>query len=519
MSEHHHFTTIMKTGQNAHLPIDLYTAEQVRQLDSIAINEFRIDGFELMNRAAQAAFRNILLRWPNLAEGGGLQVLCGAGNNGGDGYLVAMLAAKQKIPASVVALKEPEALSGDARRAYEACRDQGVVIEAFSADKDLSAELVVDAMLGTGLDREVEGDYRKAIEQVNHSGLPVAAIDIPSGLSADNGAELGRAVNAELTITFIGMKQGLLTGSGPECCGDIVFADLDVPSDIYTRVKPASQRLDLNNLSGLMQPRRRNAHKGDSGHALLIGGNHGMPGAIIMAAEAAISCGAGKVSVVTRKEHLKALAVRRPEVMASSVKSKTALIKRFHDKSVIVIGPGLGKDDWAVDMLEAALSSDLPVLLDADALNLLPEHPRLRRARLSPIILTPHPGETARLLGADSRFVQQNRVKATHDLCLLYSAVVVHKGAGTLISDGENLSLCSAGNPGMAVAGMGDVLSGVIGALVAQDVDAYNAARLGVWLHAAGADELASQQGELGMLATELIPFIRRRLNRMVYTQ
>ena len=501
------------------LPSGLYTAEQVRQLDSIAINDFKIDGFKLMSRAARAAFRHILLRWPNLARGDGMQVLCGGGNNGGDGYLVAMLAARENVSVSVVALKDPETLSGDALRAYEACRDQGVAIESFSADNALSSDLIVDAMLGTGLDREVEGDYRKAIEQINHSSLPVAAIDIPSGLSADSGAVLGAAVNADLTITFIGMKQGLLTGSGPECCGDIVFADLDVPSDIYSRVEPASQRLDIDNLAGLMQPRRRDAHKGSSGHVLLVGGNHGMPGAVIMAAEAAISCGAGKVSVVTRKENLMALAMRRPEVMASSAKSKTALIKLFRDKSVIVIGPGLGRDEWAVDMLEAALSSDLPVLLDADALNLLPEHPRLRRARLSPIILTPHPGETARLLGADSRFVQLNRVKATYDLSKLYSAIVVHKGAGTLISDGQSLSLCSAGNPGLAVAGMGDVLSGVIGALIAQGVDAPDAARLGVWLHATAADELASKQGELGMLATELIPFIRGRLNQMVYKQ
>ena len=504
------------------LPQQLYTADQVRQLDRLAIagvaDHPGIKGFELMGRAADAAFSRLLQYCPQLNHRASLQVFCGAGNNGGDGYLVAALASERNIPVSVTALKNPDELTGDARKAFEYCSSKGVSIVLWRDDSAVTGEVLVDAMLGTGLNGEVRGDYKQAIEALNGSGSPVLAVDIPSGLCADTGAVLGTAVQAELTVTFIGTKQGLLTGEGPQLCGALHFTDLDVPAVVYNPIKPSSVRLDESVLRNLLAPRKRTAHKGDYGHVLIIGGNHGMPGAVIMAAEAAISCGAGKVTVATRAEHLLALAIRRPEVMAAGVNSRAELQsllhkKLLHDKTIIVAGPGIGTDPWAFDLVDEALNADVPVVLDADALNLLSEHPQLRRKRKFPMILTPHPGEAARLLQTDTRSVQKDRFTAVASLSETYNACVVLKGAGSLIQHEQQTSLCSVGNPGMAVAGMGDVLSGVIGALLAQGSDVYDAARLGVWLHASGADTLAQQQGETGLLATDTIPFIRQQLN------
>lgn len=499
------------------LPQELYTAEQVRQLDKLAINGVAgysgIAGFELMERAATAAFDCTIQNFLQLEQGASLQVFCGGGNNGGDGFLIAALASEQSILVSVVTLKNPDTLKGDALRAFEYCRDKQVPVNPWNIGTIVSGNVVIDAMLGTGLSGDVQGDYCSAIDAINASGSDVVAVDIPSGLSADTGAVLGTVVKADITVTFIGMKVGLLTGSGPEFCGKLHFTDLDVPAAVYEQVRPVGQRLSQSCFKGLLKPRRRDAHKGHNGHVLILGGNIGMPGAVIMAAETAICCGAGKVSVGTKAEHLTALAIRRPEVMAFSINNRADLQALLKGKSVIVIGPGLGTDQWAYDVLDQALSSDLPLVLDADALNLLSEYPRLRRVRKFPMMITPHPGEAARLLTTDSATVQKNRMKAASDLAQYYKSCVVLKGVGSLIQNEQQMSLCSSGNPGMAVAGMGDVLSGVIGALVAQGLKIPDAARLGVWLHARGADALVREQGEVGMLATEIIPYIRRQLN------
>ena len=504
---------ISKTSQ---LPENLYTAEQVRQLDSFAINQCGIAGFDLMTRAAEAAFTELQKEWPDADS---IEVLCGGGNNGGDGYLIAMLAALQGLKVSIYWLSHPEKLSGDALKAFEVCQSAGVEIQPFDVTSCLNADVLVDAILGTGLGRNVAGSYRDAVRLINQSASPVLAVDIPSGLNADNGAVMGEAVSADLTVTFIGMKQGLLTGRGPELTGKLIFNDLNVPEQVYQQFQPASSRLSEQQLSLLVQPRARDAHKGDYGHLLIIGGNHGMPGAVIMAAEAAINCGAGKVTVATRQDNLQALAVRRPEVMASGVEDSQALVRLTEGKNAIVIGPGLGRDNWARELLAAALKAECPMVVDADALNLIADDPQLLQERKSSMILTPHAGEAGRLLKSDSGKVNENRVASVKELCRTYSragqTVALLKGAGTLIYDGTELNLCSEGNPGMAVAGMGDVLSGVIGALLAQKADVFEATKLGAWLHASAADKIAGQQGEIGLLATEIIPVIRQQLNRL----
>lgn len=500
------------------LPETLYSAAQVRQLDAVAINQFNIDGFDLMGRAARAAFESLLQQWPELEAGSSLQVFCGGGNNGGDGYLIARLAAEHSILVSVVYLKDPAQLKGDARKAFLACSELQVPIRPYSSDLEIKGDVLVDAMLGTGLGRDVEGDFREVIFRLNTSGKPVMAVDIPSGLCADTGVAKGLAVNSELTVTFIGMKKGLLTGRGPELCGRLVYAGLDVPDSVFAQVPSSGVRLSESLLAPLIQPRVKDSYKGLNGHVLLVGGNHGMPGSILMAAEAAICSGAGKVTVATRPEHEQMITLRRPELMTVSLEDKPDLLPLLADKDVVVIGPGLGKDAWALSLVKSVLQAECPVVMDADALNLLSEHPQLRGTQKSPIILTPHTGEAAKLLNGSSAEIQKDRFAAAEQLCSFYKAVTVLKGAGTLIYDNKEMALCSDGNPGMAVAGMGDVLSGVTGALLGQGLSTTEAARLGVWLHANGADDLAEQQGELGLLATEIIPSIRRRLNQLAAT-
>ena len=490
----------------------LYTAEQVRRLDAEAIQNHRIPGIELMKRAGQAAFDAALKNWPALGRGGSLQIFCGAGNNGGDGYIIAALARRRYIPVRVIALKEPTLLKGDARKAWEWFRDLGGHFEPWSPDLEMNGTLIVDAMLGTGLDGEVKGDFADAIERINKSGRPVLAVDIPSGLSANTGSELGEAVRADLTVTFIGLKQGLYTCAGPRCCGQIQFACLNVPDSVYKIDTPSAQLICEQDLSTNVQPRKRDAHKGDHGHLLVVGGDHGMGGAALMAAEAAMRCGVGLVTLATRPEHVMASLVRRPEVMTRGVNSSDELDPLLEGKNAVVIGPGLGTGDWGRMLLKAVLKTDLPVLIDADALNLIAANPEIYKVRKN-CVITPHPGEAGRLLNQPAAKVSHNRFKAVADLQSLSGGVAVLKGAGTLIQSRHRTDLCSAGNPGMGVAGMGDVLSGVIGALMAQGHSSDIAASLGVWLHACAGDACAQSGGERGIAATDLIPVIRQKLN------
>jgi NAD(P)H-hydrate epimerase len=335
------------------------------------------------------------------------------------------------------------------------------------------------------------------------------AIDIPSGLHADRGEILGVAVKAGLTVSFIGLKQGRFTGAGPACCGEICFDDLAVPADLYGSVTASCHLYDGSDLPVLLPQRARTAHKGDHGHVLVIGGDNGMAGAARMAAEAAARCGAGLVSIATRAVHAGIQAALRPELMFRGVETVDELTPLLERATVIAAGPGMGTSSWGRKLLEAAIERDLPLILDADALNLLPVMPKRRNNW----ILTPHPGEAARLLGLTTAAVQQNRFSAVHELVSRYNGVAILKGAGTLIAASDAPTcICTAGNPGMASGGMGDVLTGVIAGLLAQGLRHYDATRAGVYLHARAGD-LAAAEGERGLLATDLFPYLRRLVN------
>ena len=512
----------------------LYTANAVRELDRRAIEDEGIPGIVLMKRAGREAFEALLARWPAPEK---ITVFCGGGNNGGDGYIIAGLAQQQLIPVEIVQLADAQKLSGDAHRAWAFANAAGVAMQSWqsyqSSEAELAGGVIVDALLGTGISGEVRADYRAAITSINQSGLPVLAVDIPSGLCSDTGAVRGIAAEAAMTVSFIGIKVGLLTGRGPALVGELKYRNLAVPDIVYedTADKPmplAAQRLELEALLPAFPQRERDAHKGRFGHVLVIGGDKGYGGAVAMAAEAALRVGAGLVSVATRPEHVPALLARRPELMVKGVTSGQELEQHLQGPTLIVIGPGLGRSPWSEQMLQKAISSGLPMVVDADALNILSEGRVGASARVnvggdaSSWVLTPHPGEAARLLACSNANIQADRLTACRDIAEKYSATVLLKGAGTLIADFVtdkdstaelSLWLCPYGNPGMASGGMGDVLAGVIGGLLAQGLDASTATCLGACLHSVAADRAAEENGEKGLLASDLFAPLRQLVN------
>jgi ADP-dependent NAD(P)H-hydrate dehydratase / NAD(P)H-hydrate epimerase len=494
------------THDRVRLPQSLYTAEGVRRLDRAAIEGCGIAGMTLMERAGAAAFAVLREHWPAARR---LAVVCGAGNNAGDGYVVARLAHAAGLAVTVLECAERGRLKGDARTAAEAAMAAGTVPQGFDAALLPQHDLIVDALLGTGLAREVGGAIGLCIEAINGSGVPVLAIDLPSGLDADTGSVLGRAVIAEATITFIGVKQGLLTGAGPDHCGRLYHDDLGVPAAVYRAVDPSAERLDLSRWSAWLRPRRRSAHKGHFGHVLVIGGEIGYAGAARLAAEAALRVGAGLVSLATRARHAVLAGITRPEIMCHPIEEAAALGALCEKANVMAIGPGLGRTPWAIALLARALDSGLPLCVDADGLNLLAEEPMRREDW----VLTPHPGEAGRLLGCDTEAVQADRFEAARGLQRRYGGVVVLKGTGTLVCDrAGRISVCDAGNPGMASGGMGDVLTGVIAGLIAQGLSPDEAAALGVCLHAVAGDR-AALAGQRGTLAMDLMPHLRVLVN------
>ena len=320
----------------------------------------------------------------------------------------------------------------------------------------------------------------------------------------------GLAVQADCTITFIGLKQGLLTGEAADYCGHIVFDDLKLAPAVYERIEPAATRMAFTQQLSLLTPRKRSSHKGDFGHVLIVGGNFGMSGAVRLAGEAALRSGAGLVSIATRQDHAAMISSSRPELMCHGIETGEVLKDLSARASVIAIGPGLGQDEWAQELLAMAVARNLPLIVDADALNLLAQI-EMQRQRW---ILTPHPGEAARLLGQTAAAVNADRFAALDQLVEKYSATVVLKGAGTLVQSPNALpAICGGGNPALASGGMGDVLTGIIAGLIAQGLEMVDACQLAVCLHRRAADLATRGIGERGLLATDLMSPIRRLMN------
>ncbi len=484
----------------------LYRPQQIRAIDAAATEQLGVSASELMERAGAAAWRLLRARWPEVRRIG---IACGPGNNGGDGYVVARLAREAGLDVRVVSLSVSGPRSeqaGQVRKAWKALKGE---VRVFDFDLP-EVELWVDALYGIGLSREPVGLAQSLIERINASRLPVLALDVPSGLDAETGRALGTTIRAAATLSFIVGKRGLYTGQARDFTGDLQLDTLGLPPTWLAGFAPDALLVRPDSLARWLAPRHANAHKGEYGHVLCVGGERGMGGAVRLCAEAALRTGVGLASVATRKEGVAALVAARPEAMTHAAETPKALLSLIDAATVLAVGPGLGGGAWGCGLYVTALASGKPIILDADALNLLATHPR----PVPQAILTPHPGEAARLLGSDNLTIQSDRFAALAALVERYRCVVVLKGAGTLVgAPGAVPVVIAAGNPGMAAGGMGDVLTGVIAALHAQHLDAFSAAVAGALLHGAAGDAAARVDGERGLLPSDLFPQIRRLAN------
>jgi ADP-dependent NAD(P)H-hydrate dehydratase / NAD(P)H-hydrate epimerase len=490
-----------------HLLPKLYRGAAVRAAEQVAMARFGLDEDDLMVRAGLAAWRLLLDRWPQAQRIG---IVCGPGNNGGDGYVLAELARSSGRHVQVMRLSD-DVKAGAAGRAADAYLQAGGAAAIFVADDDLpSADVWVDALFGIGLHRALEGAAIDVVAALNHQPSPVLALDVPSGVDADSGHYDGPAVRADVTLSFIAGKPGLYTGRGRAVSGEVMLDTLGLAEHVFDDLEPAARIARPDALSLWLKPRDRNAHKGAFGSVLCIGGDHGFGGAIALCVEAAHRSGAGLVSAATRAEHVAAMLTRRPECMVRAVGSATELKPLLDKASVIAIGPGLGGDEWGETLLEAALAQGLPMVIDADALNLLSKS----LETLKNAVFTPHPGEAARLLASSVAEIERDRIASARKLSERYGCVVVWKGAGTIVVAPEQIPVViDAGNPGMATGGMGDVLTGVIASVIAQGGSCFDAAVCGALLHAAAGDAAARDGGERGLLASDLFLHLRRLAN------
>lgn len=503
-------------------PMKLATAAEMRELDRRTIEEVGVPSLVLMENAGRSTFLVLRREFPELD--GPVAVLAGRGNNGGDGCVVARYLATAEIPVFVLLFARREQVSGDARVNLDILSRLGVeVVEVPEAGvfreqlpRLREAGLIVDALLGTGLNAPVRGLLAEVIEAVNRLPVPVLAVDIPSGLCADTGRVLGAAVQARVTVTYGLPKLGQILPPGRELCGRLFRVDIGIPPEL---TRPLLIELaEAEELAGLMPPRPFAAHKGTFGHAVVLAGSVGKTGAAALAGEAALRAGAGLVTVAVPESLNDILEVKLTEVMSlplpevpgARVLSRRAwepLQEFLRGKTALALGPGLGTHPETRELVQELVRTlPLPLVIDADGVNCLAGAGECLRQAPAPRLLTPHPGEMARFLGATTADIQNRRLEAARETARSYNCVVVLKGAQTVVAapDGR-LSLNPTGNPGLASGGTGDVLTGLIGGLLAQRLDPWDAARLGVYVHGLAADYLAADLGPRGFIAGDLL--------------
>ena len=482
---------------------------QLREIEA----RFAVADPPLMERAGRAVAERA--RALATETGAPILVVAGPGNNGGDAWVAAahLRSGFHRVAVLDAAGSEPKAPEARAARRLFGERG-GETVDAWPAGE---CSLVVDGLLGTGLARDVDERYAALIARINAFRGPVLAIDVPSGLDAGTGRARGAAVRATHTLTFLALKPGLLTGDGPQFCGRLELDDLGAGE----AARGLAQGADLGpaDVRGWLGPRARDVHKGSFGTLAIVGGNRGMVGAALLAARAALHCGAGKVYAGLLAADAPTVDMVQPELMLRPVDDALSA-------HVLVVGPGAGQSPSTTSasmferiVLPAVINSAKPLVIDADALNAIAVHESLRTALSTPrkatTVLTPHPGEAARLLGSDTHAVQADRVASALALAKRFHAEVVLKGAGSVCaSPGGQLAINTTGNPGLASGGTGDVLAGMIGALLCQGLDGTRALRYAVCLHGAAADALAARGvGPIGLTASELLPEARRLLN------
>lgn len=478
-----------------------FTGIAAKQIDQIAINEFGHKGLDLMTRAGQFAFHKISQSLARQAGPIEMLLMCGPGNNGGDGYVIGRCAIEAGWQVNLIAFGDPK--SDDARKVAEQFQSAGGVIAAAdSFSHSMDVDVVVDALLGVGISGAPRAAMASAINNANKLNSLKVAIDVPSGVDADTGFANHPSFRADLTISFIVEKIGLHTGPALNYVGDVAVDDLGIASKAIERVAPCANLLQPSKNLFDRLIRQPDSHKGSYGHVVVAGGDNGMLGATLLAGRAALRCGSGKVHILSTVEHLDMPALSCPELMSAVfIENDTNLVQQA---SVMGLGPGLGVADWGRRLFDSLIKLEMPMVVDADALTLLAE--KGGRTTKSPWVLTPHPGEAARLLGCSNAQIQKDRLSAALEIAKQYDCVCVLKGAGTLIAGGGDLPvLCDRGNAGMASAGMGDVLTGLIAAFVGQGLEPRQAAELAVYLHACAADEVVKSGAQVSLIASDVI--------------
>ncbi len=514
----------------------LVYAAEMQALDRYTIEEVGVPAEVLMENAGRGVVEILEKR---LAEAlpRGVYILCGPGNNGGDGLVVARHLHQRGIPVKAVLLAPEEKYKGEAGVNLRIARYAGVPLEVILDEEGVSrlapelsaAGLVVDALFGTGLSRELSGRFAQLVEIVNGLPCPVVAVDMPSGLSADTGRPLGVAVRAHLTATMALPKVGQVIYPGRLYTGELHIVDIGMPRRVVEEKTPPREYLDLDWAVSVFRRREPDTHKGTYGHLMLLAGSRGKTGAALLAALGGLRGGAGLVTLVSARSLQELYAGYLPEILTQGLAPETPeaeltpetgerIMELATTMKAAVLGPGFGLSEKAQTLSRRlALELPIPVVLDADALTALAGRLKDLQQAKAPRILTPHPGEMSRLLGKAKEEIQKDRLAAAREAARLSGAVVVLKGAATVIAspDGRE-AINSTGNPGMAQGGMGDVLAGLIGALLAQGYESFTAAALGVFLHGAAGDELSRLRGPFGYTASEVaetLPKVWRRLS------
>ena len=482
----------------------LYRASEISRIEQLAIAK-GISSEVLMEEAGKRIFVELRKRWPQAKK---LAVVCGSGNNGGDGYVVARLAKQAKLGVKILRLVSDRDLTYETKKSAIRCRKLKINLKEFHDEELEDCDLIVDAIFGTGLRGLMETKFVQAIEAINRRQIPVIAVDLPSGVNAETGAVLQEAVHAAVTVTFIGKKLGLYLGAARDYVGEIVLDDLELPQTLFEASVPELKLLELATELKQLPKRKLTANKGDFGHLLIVGGDYGMGGAVRLAAEGALRAGAGLVSVATRVEHVSSINAGRPEAMVYGIKSVSQLKPLLARATVILLGPGLGLGVWGKALFKAVIQTTKPIVLDGDGLNWLSSYPTVRNNW----VLTPHAKEAARLLGVEVAEVETDRLGTLQQLVAKYGGVGLLKGSGSLVADTKTKVLCNVGNPGMAVGGMGDLLGGIIGGLAAQQLTLFAAAKLGCMVHGTAGDLVADQIGEVGMVTSDLLPWVSKLL-------
>ncbi|MDD2558939.1 MAG: NAD(P)H-hydrate dehydratase [Desulfuromonadaceae bacterium] len=503
----------------------LVTAAQMREMDNCAIETYGVPAVVLMENAGRSAADILHTRYHTHCSGVSLNralIFSGKGNNGGDGYVIARHLQLRGWEVQVVVLAHAEALEGSAAANLEILQraDVDIVFAPDSVELETVLStlpcrdvLIIDAMFGNGLTSALGGHYLKALHWINAAAAVVAAVDMPSGVDATSGEILGEAVKADCSISFACAKVGQVSAPAYSVGGTLYVADIGMPRVLRDSVADTLLFIDAAEAQRLVPPRRSDAHKGDCGHSLIIAGTPGKGGAAQMAAEACVRSGSGLVTLVTPAAVQDSIAGHIPEVMTHgtsatgwSVEILSELEHLWQERNVVAVGPGLGLGEECTRMVrELVTRCPLPLVLDADGLNVVATAPEIFKQRPGATVVTPHPGEMARLCGCSVAQVQAERVRTAQEFAAHCGVIVVLKGARTVVADPYGaVRINSSGNPGMASGGMGDVLTGVITAFIAQGLAPFDAATLGVYLHGCAADMCALQYGSAGYTATDV---------------